>query len=127
MKSLIISVLTLSILIGCWAFFYHYSDKNLHSIIDDCKESVMPAICSEDWTTAEKNFQKQYDKWHRYRKKALFFLDTQQINDADSCFAKTLMYIKAEDVSNSSGELLALQEQLKFLHENEGISFRNII
>ncbi len=55
------------------------------------------------------------------------FLDTQQVNDADSNFAKTLMYIKAKDVSNSSGELLALTEQLRFLHENEGLSLRNIL
>ena len=61
----------------------------------------------------------QYDRWHEYRKGALFFLDTQEVNDADSTFAKTLMYIKAKDVSNGSGELLALKEQLKFLHENE--------
>ncbi len=37
------------------------------------------------------------------------------------------MYIKAKDVSNGSGELLALKEQLKFLHENEKISFANIL
>ena len=37
------------------------------------------------------------------------------------------MYIKAKDVSNSSGELLALTEQLRVLHENEGLHLRNIL
>ena len=81
----------------------------------------------DNWDTAFEAFQSQYEKWHNYRDKALFFLDTQQVNDADSNFAKTLMYIKAKDVSNSSGELLALTEQLRFLHENEGLSLRNIL
>lgn len=127
MKALIVSTLSLAILIGCWGFFYHYSDQSLYSIIDECEESIMPAIEDENWEAAESAFEKQYDAWHQYRKKALFFLDTQQVSDADSNFAKTLMYIKAEDVSNSSGELLALKEQLKFLHENEGIYLRNIL
>ena len=60
-------------------------------------------------------------------KRHSFFLDTEEINDTDGAFAKTLMYIKAEDVSNGSGELLALKEQLKFLHENEGIGIENIL
>ena len=124
MRALIASTLSLAILIGCWGLFYYYSNQTLNPIIDTCEDTVMPAIENEDW---EEVFRVQYDKWHQYRKKALFFLDTQSISEADSTFAKTLMYIKAEDVSNSSGELLALQEQLKFLHENEGIYLRNIL
>ena len=127
MKALITSIISLAILVGCWGLFYHYSDQNLHDIITECEDAVMPAIENENWDTAFEAFQSQYEKWHNYRDKALFFLDTQQVNDADSNFAKTLMYIKAKDVSHSSGELLALTEQLRFLHENEGLSLRNIL
>lgn len=127
MKALIASTLSLALLVGCWGFFYHYSDRNLNQIIDICENTVMPAIESEDWDTALDVFSRQYDRWHKYRKRALFFLDTQDVSEADSNFAKTLMYIKAKDLSNSSGELLALKEQLKFLHENEGIYLRNIL
>ncbi|MEY8368925.1 DUF4363 family protein [Anaerovoracaceae bacterium 42-11] len=127
MKALITSIISLAILVSCWGLFYHYSDQNLHDIITECEDAVMPAIENENWDTAFEAFQSQYEKWHNYRDKALFFLDTQQVNDADSNFAKTLMYIKAKDVSNSSGELLALTEQLRFLHENEGLSLRNIL
>lgn len=121
------SIAALVLLIGCWGFFYHYSDGNLNGIIDECKKTVMPAVLKEDWSQAEEAFEKQYDRWHQYRKYALYFLDTQAVNEADSIFAKTLMYIKAEDVSNGSGELLALEEQLKFLHENESITLTNIL
>lgn len=127
MRSLLISILSLSLLIGCWGIFYYNSEQDLNQIIDDCETIIMPAVENEDWDKAYKNFKVQYDRWHEYRKGALFFLDTQAINDADSNFAKTLMYIKAEDVSNGSGELLALKEQLNFLHQNEKISFENIL
>lgn len=127
MRSLLISILSLALLIGCWGIFYYSAGQDLDQIIEDCEDIVMPAVENEDWDKAYEAFQQQYDRWHDYRKGALFFLDTQAVNDADSTFAKTLMYIKAEDVSNGSGELLALKEQLKFLHENEKISFENIL
>lgn len=127
MRSLLISILSLALLVGCWGIFYHYSEENLGAIIKDCEEVVMPAIEGENWDDAYDSFKVQYDRWHQYRKSALFFLDTQAVNEADSTFAKTLMYIKAKDVSNGSGELLALKEDLKFLHENEKISFENIL
>ena len=127
MRSLLISILSLAILVGCWGIFYYSSGQDLDQIIKDCEDIVMPAVEGEDWDKAYDNFKVQYDRWHEYRKGSLFFLDTQEVNDADSTFAKTLMYIKAKDVSNGSGELLALKEQLKFLHENEKISFANIL
>ena len=54
-------------------------------------------------------------------------LETDKINETDTTFAKTLMYIKAKDLSNSSGELLSLKESLKLLHKNEGLSLSNIL
>lgn len=127
MKALTASTLALAILIGCWGLFYYSSAQSLTQIIDSCEETVMPAIEKEDWKTAEETFSVQYELWHHYRKTALFFLDTQSVNEADGTFAKTLMYIKAEDVSNSSGELLALQEQLRYLYENEKVNLSNIL
>lgn len=127
MRSLLISILSLSVLIGGWTIFYFYSEETLEQIIDRCETSIMPAVEEEQWDLAYSEFKEEYEKWHEYRKKALFFLDTEEINDTDGAFAKTLMYIKAEDVSNGSGELLALKEQLKFLHENEGIGIENIL
>lgn len=127
MRALIISVLALSVLIGCWFCFYQYSDDALHGMVNVCEEEVMPAIEAGRWKEAYETFDAQYKAWHRYEKWALFMLETDKVNETDMNFAKTLMYIKAKDLSNSSGELLALQESLKRLHENEGVSLKNIL
>lgn len=127
MRSLLISILSLALLVGCWGIFYYHSEQELNQIVSQCETVVMPAVEGEDWDEAYDSFKVQYDRWQEYRKGALFFLDTQAINEADSNFAKTLMYIKAKDVSNGSGELLALKKQLNFLQENEKISFENIL
>lgn len=127
MKALITSIVSLALLIGCWGIFYHYSDDHLHEIINACEDAIMADIQNENWDDAYDSFKDQYDKWHQYQDKALYFLDTQSVNDTDTTFAKTLMYIKAKDVSNSSGELLSLIEQLRVLHENEGLNLHNIL
>ena len=127
MRALIVSTISLCLLIGGWAIFYNYSDNHHHEMINDCDNIVMAAVENEDWDKAYDQFKQVYDHWHKYRKKALLFLDTQTVNDTDCSFAKTLKYIKAEDVSNGSGELLGLREQLKSLHLNESISLQNIL
>lgn len=127
MRALIVSTLTLSILIGCWFCFYQYSHHALDEMIDVCQEEVMPAIESNRWEQAYNTFSSQYDAWHRYKKKARLMLETNKINEIDTAFSKSLMYIKAKDLSNSSGELLALQDSLHFLQENESITLANIL
>ena len=127
MRALIISTLALVFLIGCWLCFYQYSDASLHKMVSACEEEVMPAIEEQQWKQAYESFYTQYEAWHHYEKWALFMLETDKINETDLNFAKTLMYIKAKDLSNSSGELLALSESLKLLHKNEGISLANIL
>ena len=64
--------------------------------------------------------------WHQYKKAALFFLDTETINEVDSSLTKAIKYVKARDISNSSGELNAMVEQLTFLSSNDKISWQNI-
>ncbi|MBR4020204.1 MAG: DUF4363 family protein [Firmicutes bacterium] len=127
MRALIVSALTLSLLIGCWLWFYHYSDASLHQMSSACQEKVLPAIEQGRWEQAYDTFGSQYQAWHRYKHWALFMLETDRINEIDTAFAKTLMYIKAKDLSNSSGELLALKESLLFLHENEAVTLANIL
>ena len=56
----------------------------------------------------------------------MYFLDTGDVNDTDSAFARALEYIDEEDASNGRGEVLSLKEQLTALKENEQISVRNI-
>lgn len=127
MRSLLLSILSLLILIGSFGIFCVHSEKTLDQMIEACSDSVMPAIEEQRWEQAFSHFQTQYDTWRDYRKTALFFLDTETINETDVAFAKTLMYIRARDLSNGSGELLALQAQLTFLYENQQIRPENIL
>lgn len=127
MRALLVSIISLGLLIGIWFVFYQYSDHELHQLVTECEEQVMPAIENGDWDTAYTQFSIQYDTWHVYQKRALYMLETETVNKTDEAFAKTLMYIKAQDYSNSSGELLALQESLKVLHQSEAIKLNNIL
>lgn len=127
MRALITSTLFLFILIGIWGIFHHYSTDMLKQILVSCEETVMPAIEKEDWPSASREFAQQYEIWHDYRQKALYILETDSIDQTEEGFAKTLMYIKAEDLSNSSGELLALQKSLNFLHQSDSITLKNIL
>ncbi|MGC2874129.1 DUF4363 family protein [Ihubacter sp. mB4P-1] len=127
MRSLWISILSLAILISIWGVFFHSSHQQLTEMTQHCQGFIMEAVEQEDWEKANTAFSQEYQRWHEYRRIALFFLDTQSINETDQTFAKTLKYIKAEDRSNSSGELLSLTEQLKTLHENESITWQNIL
>lgn len=127
MRSLWISILSLALVIGIYGLFYVHSHRELSEMTDRCQGTIMDAVEAEDWETANDAFQKVYENWQDYRKTALFFLDTDLINESDQTFAKTLKYINAEDRSNGSGELFSLAQQLKLLHENESISLQNIL
>ena len=127
MRTLWISILSLGLLVGIWFGFYQYSENALQQLVTTCEEQVMPAIEKGDWETAYAQFSSQYDMWHEYQNRALYMLETESINKTDEAFAKTLMYIKAQDYANSSGELLALQESLKVLHQSEAIKLNNIL
>ncbi len=127
MRSLWISILSLALVLSIFGVFHVKSQKELARMTTQCQGAIMDAVESEDWTTAGDSFGREYQRWQDYRKTALFFLDTDAINQADQSFAKTLKYIKAEDVSNSSGELLALSRQLTALHQNESVTLQNIL
>ncbi|MBR3785335.1 MAG: DUF4363 family protein [Firmicutes bacterium] len=127
MRALIVSFLTLAVLIGCWGWFHQYSEDAMQDIVSVCAEEVMPAIESGQWETAFDIFDVQYQAWQQYEKRAYLMLETGTLNETDMAFAKTLMYIKAKDISNSSGELLALMESLRYLHENEALTLSNIL
>ena len=126
MRAFITSVITLAILIGVWTIFFQYSNHSLHRLIHDIKNQIMPAIEQENWDTAYELFDEQYQQWHTYEKNARYMLETDLLNQIDEDYARTLMYIKAKDLSNSSGELLALQETLKALQKNESLILSNV-
>lgn len=127
MRALVISILSLGLLLISWFYFYHYSYQTLNQLIFTCENEITPAIEEEDWQSAYQNISEQYKQWQNYEKSALYMLETDAINKTNESFIKTMMYIKAEDYSNSSGELLSLQASLKNLYESEAIKLKNIL
>ena len=127
MRDLIISIMAVALLIGTWLIFFDYSSDNIDSYTYSLKKEIIPAVEAEQWEES-KQLLKNLDKdWHKYKKVALLFLDTQTVNEIDYTLARAIKYVKAEDVSNSSGELNSMIEQLTFLKKNDEVSASNIL
>ena len=127
MRDLIISIVAVVLLIGTWLVFFDYSSDNIDSYTYSLKKEIIPAVEAEQWEES-KQLMKNLDKdWHKYKKVALLFLDTQTVNEIDYTLARAIKYVKAEDVSNSSGELNSMIEQLTFLKKNDEVSASNIL
>jgi hypothetical protein len=127
MRALIISIICLGTLVAIWGTFDSYSDSKLDNFINEIKDTIMPSIEREDWEAAESAFDSLSDDWHKYKKISTFFFDRRILNETDYSVARTKYYIKAQDLSNSSGELNCLKEQFSFFHSNESFSLANIL
>ena len=127
MKYLIISITTVSLLIGSWLIFFCSSSKDIDTYTQFMEDEVLPAVEAEHWDESSRLMKKLDDDWHKYKKTALLFLDTQTINEIDYSLARAEKYVKSEDVSNSSGELNSMIEQLTFLKQNDEVTFANIL
>lgn len=127
MRDLIISIVAVALLIGTWLVFFDYSSDNIDSYTYTIKKEILPAVEAEQWEESKQLIKSLNKDWHKYKKVALLFLDTQAVNEIDYTLARSIKYVKAEDVSNSSGELNAMIEQLKFLKKNDEVSAANIL
>lgn len=126
MKDFICSSLILLLLIGSWMGFLYYSTQEIQKMTETIQDTILPSIEKEHWQDSihlMDNFQK---RWKTYQKTALYFSNTEQLNDIDSSIAKTMKYIQAEDISNSSGELLAVSHQLSALNSQAKLTLQNI-
>ena len=127
MRNFLISAVCLAVLIGTWSAFGFYSNGKIENYQSQLGDQVLSDMKAGHWDEAEFVFSYFSKDWHQYRKKASFFLDTQDLNDIDCTIEKTACYIQAEDLSNASGELANLKDQLFFLHYNEQIALGNIL
>jgi len=127
MRDLVISVVAVSLLLGIWCFFDAYSDK----VLDDCvliiSGEVLPAAEESRWNDCSAAADELNTRWKKYRRTAMLFLGTEKINEIDYALAKSMKYIYARDISNSSGELDALMQQMIFLGSNEKLNWTNIL
>ena len=126
MKNLIAAVCSVALLIGGWLIFAHYSQQQIDGFTHFIEEDILPAVETSDWKSSNRQMEKLNKDLHIYRRKAVFFLDTHTINEIDYSMAKSIKYVKAEDVSNSSGELNSMIEQLTFLCSNDEVSWGNV-
>ncbi len=127
MRALSLSVLALTVLLILYGLFYNYSCRKVEQMSDNCSYPVMKYVETENWSQAETEFQQIYHQWKEYRRRAFFVLESDSITQIDEGFDKTLMYIKAEDLSNSSGELLALEHALHRLWSKDTVTLQNIL
>lgn len=126
MRDLIISAVIVIILVTGWLIFSDYSHDEVHKMSSNIIEDIIPVIETESWDEAISLTNNLDRKWHQYKKTALFFLETGEINDIDSALARSMEYVKAKDVSNSAGELKSMSEQLLFLSSREKVNLSNI-
>lgn len=126
MRDLIVSVAIVAVLVVSWLFFDSYSDKAVSSVSATIRNEIIPAVEAEHWDLSRLMSGELWDRWQDYQDVALIFISSEELLEIDQCMAKAIKYIGAEDVSNSSGELNALAEQLDFLVAREKINLENI-
>lgn len=127
MRDLIVSVAIVAVLIGGWLFFDSYSARSVDEMSDLIYSDLIPAVGAEDWDDSRAMVTELSQAWNEYKKKALFFLNSEELSEIDYCLAKADKYVNAEDVSNSSGELNSLAGQMLFLKTKEKITPENIL
>lgn len=127
MRNLIVSAISIAILIGSWLVFYDYSEARISNFTYTIDEIILPLAEEENWSGSLQEMEQLSESWHQYKRIALLFLDTEVINEIDYSVARAVQYVKARDISNSSGELLVIREQLKFLSSNDRVSLANIL
>lgn len=127
MRDLLVSAAIILLLIGGWLYFDDYSNDSVEDMVSDIEEQLVPSVEREDWSRSMELMDKLQADWGEYKDKALLFLNTEELSEIDFCLAKSQKYVEAKDVSNSSGELNSMAEQMKFLLSREKITAENIL
>ena len=126
MRNFIISLICTLAVLAAWGGFHSYSAEMTDDLQAKSNELIFSSIEKEDWISAEEDYMELSQLWHRYRRPASVFLDARDINEIDSIMDKAYLYMKAEDVSNSSGEFCYLKDKFKALSESDTVSLANI-
>ncbi|MDD2373026.1 MAG: DUF4363 family protein [Syntrophomonadaceae bacterium] len=127
MRSLVISIIALSLILGSWGLFMGYANKSLRNMIQTVKNEVMVEVVQDNWDNSEKALEQVSSSWYRGRKGYSIFLNARSIDDIESSISKALAYVRMKEKANALGELAYLHHQLIFLLENEMILLENIL
>lgn len=126
MRDMIVSIVIFFMIIGGWIVFCVYSDNTINDFNTYISNTLLPSVEKGDWKSSSAEIDELNREWERYKVKALLFLNTEDINEIDYSIARTMKYIKSQDVSNSSGELNSIVHQLRYLIDKERITAANI-
>ena len=126
MKNLAAASLIFVMLLGGWLIFLAHADKRTESLINTISHEVLPPIEDEHWNESLVKINSFSRDWHSFRRFCFYFLDSGVLCDIDESLAKSIKYVEAKDVSNSTGELYAIISQLQYLTENQKVTFANI-
>lgn len=127
MRDLIVSIAMVAVLIGGWLFFDSYSAKAVDEMSNFIYSDIIPAVEAEKWDDSRIMMAELTEGWNDYKDTALLFLSNHELSEIDYCLAKASKYVNAEDVSNSSGELNSLAQQIMFLKVREEITVENLM
>jgi hypothetical protein len=127
MRSLLIASAVVIVMIGGWLIFNSYSNNAVENLIDRIEDEIIPEIEAENWDNSKDLIDEFKSDWHKYKEPALLFLNTDELCEIDYSIARAEKYIDAKDVSNSTGELNSIAEEMRFIISKEHINVENIL
>ncbi len=127
MKNLLISILCLMALIVPWELYDRYSTAAVNDYSTIIENQILPAVMDDDWDSAIVAFRSIDEDWEKFKKISEYFINAQIINEADSLVSKAEYFITTKDKSNAAAISSELRQTLTYLHENEMLSFGNVL
>ena len=126
MRDLVVSLLIVVVLISSWLFFDAYAKEMTIKMSETITTVIVPSAEAENWDDCIKMINKTESRWTSFKRTAHLFLGADDLYDIDDAFARSLEFAQAFDVSNNSGELSSLANQLMLLNSQEKITWGNI-
>ncbi len=84
-------------------------------------------ISAENWDHAQKQIVAIHKKWNQTQDYWDFYILHNDIENVEIMFARLGSFIASEDVTNSLGELAALDMQFSHIYRNEMFNLQNVL
>ena len=81
----------------------------------------------EDWAQAQKHFAAAQTRWEKYRKFLAAFVDHEPMEEIDSFFGQTELYIQAKDPVLFAGVCRRLSQLTEAIGEAHRLSWWNLL
>jgi uncharacterized protein YxeA len=124
-KTIIITLVLLSIIIGMGIFFQNMLINESHEIITGLKK-ITELIQDEKWSDAKADMTKINNRWQHIRKKWHAVTDHEQIGLIDESLARLEAYISVKEKKDCLAEIAALQQNIRYIPDKEKLTLSNI-